>query len=89
MRITDLLTDRLTGALHRGVKTGIGGALGCIPREAWVAVAAMSATLGVLPWTAPREGEPLQPPTPEQWAAHIVRHAEALEKAARAWVSRP
>lgn len=49
-------------------------------REDWIAIAASSPTIGALPYVPDPTTSTMIPPSPEAWAAHVLRHAEALQR---------
>jgi hypothetical protein len=56
---------------------------------ACVAIAACSPSVQGLPSRQRRPDGPYVPPTPTEWAEHVVKHAEALRKTLRwAWAAR-
>lgn len=48
-----------------------------------LAIASGSATVAP-PWQPSGDGTTLRPPTPDEWAAHLMAHADALGRAADA-----
>lgn len=63
--------------------------LGRLELVACVAIAACSGSINGLPYREREPGGPMLPPTPTEWAEHVVRHAEALRKTLRwAWAAR-
>jgi hypothetical protein len=63
--------------------------LGRVELVACVAIAAASPNVHGLPSRQRKPDGPYEPPTPTEWAEHVVKHGEALRKTLRwAWAAR-